>query len=57
MGREQHEIHRPNLVQTTAKKDPSTYEPWMKALICAAGQTCNWTDKKYLTPLLDYLGE
>lgn len=45
------------LQKSVAKKDPSTYEPWMKALMCAAGQTCDWTDKKYLTPLLDYLGE
>ena len=45
------------LQMSVAKKDPSTYEPWMKALMCAAGQTCDWTDKKYLTPLLDYLGE
>lgn len=45
------------LQKSVAKKDPSTYEPWMKALMCAVGQTCDWTDKKYLTPLLDYLGE
>lgn len=38
-----------------AKKDPDTYEPWMDALICAAGQACDWTDKKYLAPLLGYL--
>ena len=45
------------LQKSVAKKDPSTYEPWMKALMCAAGQTCDWTDKKYLLPLLDYLKE
>lgn len=44
------------LKKAVAKKDPSTYEPWMKALMCAVGQTCDWTDKKYLMPLLDYLG-
>lgn len=43
------------LQKAVAKKDPDTYEPWMKALMCAVGQTCDWTDKKYLTPLLDYL--
>ena len=43
------------LQKSVAKKDPSTYEPWMKALMCAAGQTCDWTDKKYLVPLLKYL--
>ena len=43
------------LQKSVAKKDPSTYEPWMKALMCANGQNCDWTDKRYLTPLLDYL--
>lgn len=43
------------LQKSVAKKDPDTYEPWMKALMCAAGQTCDWTDKNYLAPLLDYL--
>lgn len=43
------------LQKSVAKKDPSTYEPWMKALMCAAGQNCDWTDKKYLAPLLEYL--
>lgn len=43
------------LKKSVAKKDPSTYEPWMKALMCAVGQNCDWTDKKYLTPLIDYL--
>lgn len=43
------------LQKSLAKKDPNTYEPWMKALMCAAGQNCDWTDKKYLIPLMDYL--
>lgn len=43
------------LQKSVAKRDPDTYEPWMKALMCAVGQTCDWTDRKYLTPLLDYL--
>ena len=41
------------LQKSLAKKDPNTYEPWMKALMSAAGQSCDWTDKKYLLPLLD----
>ena len=45
------------LQKSIAKKDPRTYEPWMKALMCAAGQNCEWTDKKYLIPLMDYLKE
>ncbi len=43
------------LQRSVAKKDPETYEPWMRALMCAVGQTCDWTDKKYLAPLVDYL--
>jgi len=43
------------LQKSVAKKDPDTYEPWMKALTEAAGHSCDWTDKTYLTPLLDYL--
>lgn len=45
------------LQKSVAKKDPDSCEPWMKALMCAAGQVCDWTDKKYLLPLLDYLKE
>lgn len=43
------------LQKSVAKKDPSAYEPWMKALMCAAGQKCDWTDKSYLIPLVEYL--
>lgn len=43
------------LQKSVAKKDPSTYEPWMRALMSAVGQTCDWTDKKYLAPLIKYL--
>lgn len=30
---------------------------WQKALICAVGQKCDWTDKSYLEPLLKYIEE
>ena len=43
------------LQKSIAKKDPSTYEPWMEALMCAVWQNCDWTDKKYLISLVDYL--
>lgn len=43
------------LQKAVAKRDPDTCEPWMKALLCAAGQTCDWTDKAYLSPLLAWL--
>ncbi len=43
------------LQKSVAKRNPDTYEPWMTALMCAAGQSCDWTDEKYLLPLIDYL--
>ena len=43
------------LKKAVSKKDPNTYEPWMKALMDAIGKKCDWTDKKYLKNLLDYL--
>ena len=43
------------LQKSIAKKDPATYEPWMDALMCAKGQVCDWTDRAYLTPLLEYI--
>ncbi len=43
------------LEKSIAKKDPDTYEPWMRGLMCAIGQNCDWTDPQYLKPILDYL--
>ncbi len=43
------------LQKAVAKKDPDTYEPWERALMCAVGQTCDWTDPAYLEPLLAML--
>lgn len=43
------------LKKAVAKKDPATYEPWMEALLCAQGQKCDWTDRKYLNPLIAYI--
>lgn len=49
-------MERPDPVQdvekTVAKKDPDTYEPWMKALMSADGKQCDWTDRSYLEPIL-----
>lgn len=45
------------LKKAVAKRDPSTYEPWMKALMSAGEGNCDWTDRKYLEPILDYLKE
>lgn len=43
------------LQRAVAKKNPATYEPWMKALMAAAGQACDWTEPRYLTSLLEHL--
>lgn len=43
------------LQKSVARKDTSALEPWMEALVEAAGQTCDWTDEKYLAPLLTFL--
>lgn len=45
------------LQKAVAKQNPEEYEPWQKALMCAAGQKCDWTDKSYLEPLLKYIQE
>lgn len=43
------------LQKTVAKQNPEEYEPWQKALMCAVGQKCDWTEKSYLEPLLEYI--
>ena len=43
------------LQKSIAKKDPSSYEPWMAGLMSAVGQKGDWSDKKYLDLLLEYL--
>lgn len=43
------------LQKAVAKQDASSYEPWQKALMDAGGQTCDWTDRKYLEPLMEFL--
>ena len=40
------------LKKAVAKKDPDTYEPWMKALMSADGKQCDWTDRSYLESIL-----
>lgn len=39
------------------RKDPNTYEPWMKAFVESNGKQCNWVDEKYLEPLIDWILE
>ena len=43
------------LQKAVEKQDPSTFEPWMTALLSSAGQKCDWTDKLFLSPILHEL--
>lgn len=43
------------LQKAVAKQNPDEYEPWQKVLMCAVGQKCDWTDKMYLEPLLEFI--
>ncbi len=45
------------LQKAVAKQNSDEYEPWQKALMCAVGQKCDWTDKSYLEPLLKLVKE
>ena len=43
------------LKKSISKIDPSEYEPWMAAIMSVNGESCDWSDKKYLEPLVEYL--
>lgn len=43
------------LQKAVARREPASCEPWMRALLSAAGQARDWTDRKYLLPLFDFL--
>lgn len=45
------------LRKAVAKKAPSEYEIWEKALMAAGEDKCDWTDKKYILPILDELNK
>lgn len=45
------------LRKAVSKKDPSEYEIWEKALMAAGDDKCDWTDKEYLKPLLEFINE
>ncbi len=40
------------LRKAVAKKDPKDYEPWEQVLMAAGDEKCDWTDKKYIEPIL-----
>lgn len=41
------------LRKSVAKKDSSEYEIWESALMSAGEEKCDWTDKKYILPILE----
>lgn len=41
------------LQKAVAKKSPEEYEPWETALMSAMGKDCDWTEKKYLDPVIE----
>ena len=43
------------LQKVVAKQDPNAYEPWQKELLSAMGQKQDWTDKKYLEPIITFI--
>lgn len=43
------------LRKAVSKKDPSEYQVWERALMAAGDDPCDWTDKKYIEPILDML--
>lgn len=44
------------LRKAVAKKDPTDYQFWEKALMAAGENSCDWTDKGYIEPILKILG-
>lgn len=45
------------LRKAVSKKDPKDYEVWEWALMAAGDDKCDWTDRKYLEPILEALKE
>ena len=45
------------LRKAVARKDPKDYEVWEQALMEAGDDKCDWTDRKYLEPILAALTE
>lgn len=43
------------LRKSESKKNPEEWETWEKALMAAGDEQCDWTDKKYLKPILEAL--
>ncbi|MGN0666641.1 MAG: flavodoxin domain-containing protein [Huintestinicola sp.] len=45
------------LRKAVSKKSPDEYEIWEKALMAAGDDKCDWTDKKYLKPIIEFINQ
>ena len=45
------------LRKAVAKKNPEDYNVLEMALIEAENENCDWTDKKYLEPIIEYINK
>ena len=45
------------LRKVVSKKDPSEYEVWEQALMAAGEEKCDWTNRKYLEPIINEINE
>lgn len=45
------------LRKVVSKKSPDEYEIWEKALMEAGEDKCDWTDKKYLKPIIEFINQ
>lgn len=43
------------LRKAVSKESPDEYEIWEEALMAAGDDKCDWTDKKYLNPIIEYV--
>lgn len=43
------------LKKVVSKKDPTDYEPWEDALMQAIGSQFDWTERKNLKPILEFI--
>ena len=43
------------LRKAVSKKSPDEYEIWEAALMAAGDDKCDWTDKNYLKPIIEFI--
>lgn len=43
------------LQKVISHQETASCEPWMKELLCSQGKVCDWIDKKFILPLLEYV--